>query len=253
MTSYRLSHLPTSVPPSPERRSAHSHSPDPTHQLTSDEGRRSARTRHKEHQDNRNDDSVYSPWGDVPHVSERVRCGDTRPQSQVPRSQSTPQLLLQMLSSHENQPLQSETELEYEFYQMSPGMQFQASCENTIGPFHDYDGFEWPKTDEAGLAHTGSWCHLASMDFVQERWKFPGTDQDILADDWRPMTPRDTRLSTPDLPPLSTDFEFCPCHYSDETEQERINEDFYFVSRSKMDMQTINALAHIAQTRSTSH
>ncbi|SPJ81909.1 uncharacterized protein FTOL_09314 [Fusarium torulosum] len=253
MTSYRPSHLPTSLSPSPELPSVHSRSLDPTHQRTSNEERRSVRTRHKGHQDDRNDVSMHYPWGDVPHVAERVRGGDTHPRSQVPRSQSTPQLLLELeWSSHGNQPIQSETELEYEFYQMSPGMQFQASSENTAGPFHDYNQFEWPTTDEEGLAHTGSWCHLASMGSIQERWEFPDTDRDVLADDWQPKTPRDTRLSTPDLPPLSTDFEFCPCHHSDETEQEKINEDFYFVSRSKMDMQTINALAHIAQTRPTS-
>jgi hypothetical protein len=239
MTSYRPSHLPTSLSPSPELPSVHSRSLDPTHQRTSDEERRSMRTRHKEHQDNRNEVSMYYSWGDVPCVAERVRGGDTRSRSQVPRSQSTSQLLLELdLSSHGNQPIQSETELEYEFYQMSPGMQFQASSEHRAGPFHDCNQFEWPTTDEEGLAHTGSWCHLASMDSIQDRWEFPDTDRDVLADDWRPKTPRDTRLSTPDLPPLSTDFEFCPCHHSDEAGQERINEDFYFVSRSKMDMQS---------------
>ncbi|KAM0218501.1 hypothetical protein ACHAPQ_005397 [Fusarium lateritium] len=241
MASYRPSHLPTTLSPSPELPSVHSHSPDSTHQRTGDEERRSAGTRHKEHQDNRNDYSVRYPWGDVPHVAERVRGGDTHPQSQVPRSQSTPQLLLELaFYPHWNQPSQSETELEleYEFYQMSPGMQFQASSESTVGLCHEFDEFEWPTTDQEGLAHTGSWCHLASMDSVQERWEFSDPDQDVLADNWRPTTPRDTRLSTPDLPPLSTDFEFCPCHHSDESEQERINEDFYFISRSKMDMQS---------------
>ncbi|KAJ4237573.1 hypothetical protein NW757_013222 [Fusarium falciforme] len=35
-------------------------------------------------------------------------------------------------------------------------------------------------------------------------------------------------------------------------DEDKINEDFYFVSRSKMDMQLIDAQAHIAQTRSGS-
>ncbi|KAF4992261.1 hypothetical protein FGRMN_7291 [Fusarium graminum] len=115
-------------------------------------------------------------------------------------------------------------------------MPSQTSSENIVDPCAGYDQPDFLAADER-LFHTGSWCHSTLIDSRQERWEFPGTDRDVLADNWRPKTPRDTRLSTPDLPPLSTDFEFCPCHDSTHDEQDRLNEDFYFVSRSKMDMQ----------------
>ncbi|KAL2676608.1 hypothetical protein Neosp_010372 [[Neocosmospora] mangrovei] len=100
------------------------------------------------------------------------------------------------------------------------------------------------------LSHAGSWCHLTPKESIEVH--DPVVDEkDILAEDWIPMTPRDSRLSTPDLAPLCTDFEFCPCH-PDSLDEDKINEDFYFVSRSKMDMQLIDAQAHIAQTRSGS-
>ncbi|EEU38064.1 uncharacterized protein NECHADRAFT_48387, partial [Fusarium vanettenii 77-13-4] len=85
------------------------------------------------------------------------------------------------------------------------------------------------------LSHAGSWCHLTPKESIEVH--DPVVDEkDILAEDWIPMTPRDSRLSTPDLAPLCTDFEFCPCH-PDGLDEDKINEDFYFVSRSKMDMQ----------------
>ncbi|KAJ4328439.1 hypothetical protein N0V84_001123 [Fusarium piperis] len=101
------------------------------------------------------------------------------------------------------------------------------------------------------LSHAGSWCHLAPQESIEVHDPFDD-EKDILAEDWIPMTPRDSRLSTPDLTPLCTDFEFCSCHPHGLGEEDKINEDFYFVSRSKMDMQLINAQAHMAQTRSGS-
>ncbi|RMJ07713.1 hypothetical protein CDV36_012691 [Fusarium kuroshium] len=103
---------------------------------------------------------------------------------------------------------------------------------------------------DEGLSHAGSWCHLTPRESIEVH--DPVDDEkDILTEDWTPMTPRDSRLSTPDLAPLCTDFEFCSCHPNG-LDEDKINEDFYFVSRSKMDMQLIEAQAHIAQTRSGS-
>ncbi|KAM0424240.1 hypothetical protein ACHAPT_010612 [Fusarium lateritium] len=103
---------------------------------------------------------------------------------------------------------------------------------------------------EEGLSHAGSWCHLAPKESI-EVYDPIDDGKDILAEDWTPMTPRDSRLSTPDLSPMCTDFEFCPCHsVTDNLEEDvKINEYYYVVSKSKMDMQLADARAHIAQAR----
>ncbi|KAF4469835.1 hypothetical protein FALBO_3275 [Fusarium albosuccineum] len=90
---------------------------------------------------------------------------------------------------------------------------------------------------DEGLQYTGSWCHSAPRDSIETKSGLSDAADDILAEDWRPRTPRESRLPTPDLAPISTDFEFCPCHQRDEGEDVRINEEYYFVSRSKMDIQ----------------
>ncbi|KAM0344097.1 hypothetical protein ACHAPU_007818 [Fusarium lateritium] len=271
MTTNHRFHLSTTRSLETEPRSAHGQPSQPTHQ-------------HAGHGEHLPVTSSVQAYGytmggncrqhllpDIPPTAERIRQADARLRSQVPRSHRLSQVILEIaLASDRNQLLPSELEPQYQSYQMSTDMQSQISSENLVGPRDGYGQPDCLAVDER-LVHTGSWCHSTPTDSNQEEWELPGSDRDVLSDDWRPKTPRDTRLSTPDLPPLSTDFEFCPCHHSNGDEQDRINEDFYFVSRSKMDMQSelmptrlrailliermlmiaaINALAHIAQSRS---
>ncbi|KAM0551907.1 hypothetical protein ACHAPJ_008246 [Fusarium lateritium] len=181
--------------------------------------------------------------------AERIREADARLRDMVPRSRGCHQPPDLESYSHQAQVSSSMAEPEYDFYQLSPRKRLRVSSENTVDHLRD-DARPSYHTTDGGLAHTGSWCHSASIDSGEMQSGSYDIDQDILAEDWHPMTPMASRLSTPDLPPLSTDFEFCPCHQTSISKDDKINEDFYFVTRSKMDMQMIDALAHIAQNRS---
>lgn len=51
-----------------------------------------------------------------------------------------------------------------------------------------------------------------------------------------PLAPQISRLSTPDLSPLATDVEFCPCH-GDECVEDKVGDAWYIAGRSKMNSQ----------------
>ncbi|RFN53783.1 hypothetical protein FIE12Z_1955 [Fusarium flagelliforme] len=191
-----------------------------------------------------------SHLADTSNGAERSREAEACPRTHVPRSRGLHQLSNLDMYSHASQPSLLRVDSDYELYSTSPRRHPRVSLENTLGSL-PMNGQPSHLPSDEGLAHTGSWCHSAPTESRERQLDIYGSERDVLSEDWRPRTPTDTRLSTPDLPPLSTDFEFCPCHLPGEHEQDRINEDFYFATRSKMDMQTIDALAHIAQSRST--
>ncbi|KAF4337943.1 hypothetical protein FBEOM_8150 [Fusarium beomiforme] len=188
---------------------------------------------------------------DIPHAIKRVREVDASPPNQIPRSPGQYQLSDLDLCSHKAQPSPVRAEPEYDLYQMAPPKRYRVSFEPAIDYWPSYWQPLNPASDR-GLAHTGSWCRSAPVELSNAEIEWHGTDRDVLSEEWYPRTPMETRLSTPDLPPLSTDFEFCPCHRSGEHDQDRINQEFYFTTRSKMDLQMINALAHIAQDQKRS-
>ena len=211
-----------------------------------------------------------SHLADTSNGAERSREAEAeaRLRTHVPRSRGLHQLPNLYMYSHASQPSLLRVDSDYELYSTSPRRQPRISLENTLGSL-PMNGQTSHLPSDGGLAHTGSWCHSAPTESRERQLDIYDSERDVLSEDWRPRTPIDTRLSTPDLPPLSTDFEFCPCHRPGEHEQDRINEDFYFATRSKMDMQSmpmhpsltsiaalltnpaIDALAHIAQSRST--
>ncbi|RBR04547.1 hypothetical protein FVER53590_25528 [Fusarium verticillioides] len=188
---------------------------------------------------------------DIPRRVERIKEADAWPRDEIPRTPGPYQLSDWDQCSNRAQVSSPGLEPEYELCQTAPlephGVSLEAAIDNWRGSRQlshlAHDG---------GFAYAGSWCYTAPVkpSHLELEWHNP--ERVVLADDWCPETPRDTRLSTPDLPPLSTDFEFCPCHGSGEHEQDRINQEFYLATRSKMDVQMINALAHIAQDQTVS-
>ncbi|KAM5372542.1 hypothetical protein ACJZ2D_007442 [Fusarium nematophilum] len=114
---------------------------------------------------------------------------------------------------------------------------------------HGEPQLPWHARDEylsaLSVAHAGSWCNSALRDSFETQPGFIDVEDDILADDWRPMTPRESRLSTPDLAPLCTHYEFCKCCSNED--EDKINEEWYLASKAKMDSQMIDALGYIAQ------
>ncbi|KAF5550019.1 hypothetical protein FPHYL_9483 [Fusarium phyllophilum] len=188
---------------------------------------------------------------DIPRRVERIKEADAWPRDEIPRTPGPYQLPDWDQCSNRAQVSSPGLEPEYELYQTAPlepyGVSLEAAIDNWRGswrPSHlAHDG---------GFAYAGSWCYSAPVEPSHLELEWHNPERVVLTDDWRPETPRDTRLSTPDLPPLSTDFEFCPCHHSGEHEQDRINQEFYLATRSKMDVQMINALAHIAQDQTAS-
>ncbi|KAH7179792.1 uncharacterized protein B0J16DRAFT_272106 [Fusarium flagelliforme] len=177
-----------------------------------------------------------SHLADTSNGAERSREAEACPRTHVPRSRGLHQLSNLDMYSHASQPSLLRVDSDYELYSTSPRRHPRVSLENTLGSL-PMNGQPSHLPSDEGLAHTGSWCHSAPTESRERQLDIYGSERDVLSEDWRPRTPTDTRLSTPDLPPLSTDFEFCPCHLPGEHEQDRINEDFYFATRSKMDMQ----------------
>ncbi|RGP71616.1 hypothetical protein FLONG3_7051 [Fusarium longipes] len=192
----------------------------------------------------------YDRLAAVPNGVERIRDADTRLRNQVPRSRGLPQLSNRDLCTYTSQPSRPKVESEYELYPTSPRKRPRVSLETTFDPSPGY-GQTSSFASDTGLAYTGSWCQSTPFDVSEAQLEVHDAERDVLSEDWRPRTPIDTRLSTPDLPPLSTDYEFCPCHLPGEHGQDRINEDFYFATRSKMDKQMVDALAHIVQNKSS--
>ncbi|KAF4954013.1 hypothetical protein FGADI_5549 [Fusarium gaditjirri] len=188
---------------------------------------------------------------EIPHRVERIREADARLRNETPRTPGPYQLPDLDQCSNRAQLSSPGLEPEYELYQTAlrkpHGVSLEAAIDNWRGswqPSHlAHDG---------GFAYAGSWCHSAPVEPSNLELEWHISEQVALTDGWRPATPRDFRLSTPDLPPLSTDFEFCPCHRSGEHEQDMINQEFYLATRSKMDVQMINALAQIAQDQTAS-
>jgi hypothetical protein len=250
MASHRA--FPKSAPSSPtyELRRAHGHTLVPKHYEASERQRLSASPRSLADPLHLDELSGSGHCAVIPNGAERVRDADARLRRQVPRSRGLHQLSNQDLYTYTSQPSFPKPEPEYELYPTLPRKRLRVSLENTLVASHKYSQPSHLASDR-NLAHTGSWCHSTSIDPREGQWEMYGSEQDVLSEDWYPRTPIDTRLSTPDLPPLSTDYEFCPCHLPGEHRQDRINEDFYFATRSKMDMQMIDALAHIVQSRST--
>lgn len=238
MTSYR--EFPKSAPSSPtyELRRAHGQALVPSHHGPSDRLQLSARPRSLAEPIHVGGGLGYNHLAGIPHGAERIREADARLRRQVPRSRGLHQQSNLDLCSYTSQPSLPMAESEYELYPTSPRKRRRVSLENTFDSLH---GNSQPSqlVSDRGLAHAGSWCHSTPIDPKEMELDIYGCERDVLSEDWRPKTPFDTRLSTPDLPPLSTDFEFCPCHLPGEHEHDRINEDFYFATRSKMDMQSM--------------
>lgn len=206
---------------------------------------------------------------EIPRRVERIREADARLRNEVPRTPGPYQLPDLDQCSNRAQLSSPGLEPEYELYQTAPRKPYGVSLEAAID---NWRGSWQPShlAPDGGFAYAGSWCHSAPVEPSHLELEWHISERVILADDWRPDTPRDTRLSTPDLPPLSTDFEFCPCNRSGDREQDRINQEFYLATRSKMDVQSmliltwprglllllmdavINALAHIAQDQTAS-
>jgi hypothetical protein len=218
------------------------------------------------------DDSAISKYhrlADIPRRVERIRAADAWLRNEVPRTPGPYQLPDLDQCSNRAQPSPAVLEPEYELYQTAPRKPYRVSLEAAVDHWRGSWQPSYPSPD-GGFAYAGSWCHSAPVEPSHLELEWHNSERVVLTDDWRPQTPRDTRLSTPDLPPLSTDFEFCPCHRSGEHEQDRINQEFYLAIRSKMDVQSmlmltwprgllpllmnavINALAHIAQDQTTS-
>ncbi|KAL3589441.1 hypothetical protein FPOAC2_11607 [Fusarium poae] len=229
MTSHRA--FPMSAPSTPtyELRRVNGQASVPNHYKTSERQRLSASPRDLAHPLHLDEVSSYG---------QRVRDADARMRRQVPRSRGLHQLSNQDLCAYTSPPSPSKLEPEYELYPTSPRKRLRVSLENTLVP-SDRHGQSSHLVYDRSLAHTGSWCHATPIDPSEGQLEINGSDQDVLSEDWYPRTPIDTRLSTPDLPPLSTDYEFCPCHRPGEHRQDRINEDFYLATRSKMDMQSM--------------
>jgi hypothetical protein len=237
MTSHRASS--TSAPSSSAYglRRAHDQALVPSHREASVRQRLSARPRSLADPLHLGEISGYDHLAGIPNGAERIRDADARLRRQVPRSRGSHQLSNRDLCSYTSNPSLPKVESDYELYPTSPRKRLRFSLENTLDPSHGY-GQPSHLASDRGLAHTGSWCHSTPMDPSEMQLEIYGAERDVLSEDWHPRTPIDTRLSTPDLPPLSTDFEFCPCHLPGEHGQDKINEDFYFATRSKMDMQS---------------
>ncbi|KAI5458234.1 hypothetical protein BGZ63DRAFT_466762 [Mariannaea sp. PMI_226] len=95
----------------------------------------------------------------------------------------------------------------------------------------------------------GSWCNINPTNSLIQTSPLDDYTggKDFWLDEWHPLTPREERLPTPDLAPLCTDFEFCPCC---QNEEDSINEFWYMKSKAKMDDQVNRALEHIATVKS---
>ncbi|QGI78810.1 hypothetical protein CEK25_005539 [Fusarium fujikuroi] len=182
---------------------------------------------------------------------ERIKEADAWLRNEIPRTPGPFKLPDSDQCSTRAQVSSLGLEPEYELYQTAPLEPYGVSLEAAID---NWRGSRQPShlAPDGGFAYAGSWCYTAPVEPSHMELEWHNSERVVLTDDWRPETPRDTRLSTPDLPPLSTDFEFCPCHRSGEHEQDRINQEFYLATRSKMDVQMINALAHIAQDQTAS-
>ncbi|KAK1986866.1 hypothetical protein LZ30DRAFT_581139 [Colletotrichum cereale] len=60
-----------------------------------------------------------------------------------------------------------------------------------------------------------------------------------------PLAPRNPRLRTPDIAPLSTDVQFFPC-LGDEADEDRINEAWYLAGRDRVLSQMEEAMAYMS-------
>ncbi|KAH6877156.1 hypothetical protein B0T10DRAFT_194325 [Thelonectria olida] len=90
------------------------------------------------------------------------------------------------------------------------------------------------------VAMTGSWCDQTATDKIEHPPELMDSPKYFWGNDWRPPTPTEERLPTPDLPPLCTHYEFCTCCRNEKdkiNEEDRINEVWYIASRAKMDDQ----------------
>lgn len=89
---------------------------------------------------------------------------------------------------------------------------------------------------DADMRFLGSWCEdyqLFDDDSVSECLHLEGN---TLSGELSTMMPQGFRLPTPDLSPMPTGYEFCPCCENGD-EQETINAAWYRGKRAKMDAQ----------------
>lgn len=249
MTSHRSSHMPPLSSSAPEFRQSSV--------LLSSQSRFTEKKLHSKKRRSQDDPAAGSAasrsrrLADIPRRVERIKEADAWLRNGIPRTPGPFKLPDSDQCSTRAQVSSPGLEPEYELYQTAPLEPYGVSLEAAID---NWRGSRQPShlAPDGGFAYAGSWCYTAPVEPSHMELEWHNSERVVLTDDWRPETPRDTRLSTPDLPPLSTDFEFCPCHRSGEHEQDRINQEFYLATRSKMDVQMINALAHIAQDQTAS-
>ncbi|KAL6401717.1 hypothetical protein AUP68_15596 [Ilyonectria robusta] len=101
------------------------------------------------------------------------------------------------------------------------------------GPRNGFPRVEQEHLDSK-VAMIGSWCNTDLTHAIVSPKDLFEYEKDALLDDWHPRTPRECRLSTPDLAPLCMDYEFCACC---QNEDDRINETWYMTSKVKMEDQ----------------
>ncbi|KAH7140099.1 hypothetical protein B0J13DRAFT_557197 [Dactylonectria estremocensis] len=102
---------------------------------------------------------------------------------------------------------------------------------------------------DTNVAMIGSWCTTNLEHPAAHPNDLFETEKDALLDDWYPITPRESRLPTPDLAPLCMHYEFCTCC---QNEEDRINENWYMTSRAKInDQRRLSALCPQVATSNT--
>ncbi|KPM44592.1 hypothetical protein AK830_g1912 [Neonectria ditissima] len=87
------------------------------------------------------------------------------------------------------------------------------------------------------VAMIGSWCNDQARYTVASAELFAVENDVLVSNDWYPRTPRKSGLSTPELGPMSMDYEFCACC---KNEEDRINETWYMTSKVKMEDQCMS-------------
>lgn len=91
------------------------------------------------------------------------------------------------------------------------------------------------------LRSLGSWSSVEEEQSIEDEsiWLVPPPVPSP------PRTPRAPRLRTPDLSPLSTDVEFCPCHGG--AAEDQVNGVWHMAEKSKMDSQGTSAFPGVLE------
>lgn len=84
---------------------------------------------------------------------------------------------------------------------------------------------------ESEIAMTGSWCRLPPDELVL------GNPCAFLCESWHPEMLDVSRLSTPDLAPMSTHYQFCTCCPDNVLDEDKINDMWYFGSKARVEQQ----------------